>query len=237
MDQRLLTLRRGGSPLLTGLSAFWKMEEASGARADASGDGLNLTANNNPVGVAGKIGNACQLVKASNQFLSHIDDPKLHLASVSHSVVGWFNVASLGAVSVFWSKDNNGSGGNDRSASLAFYSANLHYNLFDNANNVVLDAIAPGGQIGLAAWLFIAVRYDAVAGTGNIRVGNTLNSNATKTGTPFSTASPFRVGADNGGSARNFDGAVDALGIWQRVLSDAELDLLYNSGAGKEWPF
>ena len=82
-------------------------------------------------------------------------------------------------------------------------------------------------------WYFIAAWYDAVAGTINISVNN---------GTPRSTSSPGPTSRGNGFSIGQtlgsfLAGRVQGVGVWDRVLTSAELTALYNSGNGLQFPF
>jgi hypothetical protein len=45
----------------------------------------------------------------------------------------------------------------------------------------------------------------------------------------------IRLGADSDGGS-NFIGSIDAAGIWNRALSDEEINVLYNNGTGRELP-
>jgi hypothetical protein len=56
--------------LQNGLVGWWKMDETSGNPADSSGNGNSLTNNATVTFVAGKFGNAANLVSTSNQYLS-----------------------------------------------------------------------------------------------------------------------------------------------------------------------
>jgi hypothetical protein len=38
------------------------------------------------------------------------------------------------------------------------------------------------------------------------------------------------------GGGGNFEGSIDAIGIWNRALNSAEIALLYNNGNGIELP-
>jgi len=57
----------------------------------------------------------------------------------------------------------------------------------------------------------------------------------------YNTSNPFRIGAttaSNNTTAVNFfSGQIDAVGIWNRVLTPTEITELYNSGNGKQYPY
>ena len=63
-------------------------------------------------------------------------------------------------------------------------------------------------------------------GTGDVDVMGTLNTNLSLGSRLGTTTSP-----------EEFDGIMDEVGIWNRVLSDSEITELYNGGAGLTYPF
>ena len=64
-----------------------------------------------------------------------------------------------------------------------------------------------------------AIGYSLQPGCGQVRIG----------GQP--------INGPGGTGAIPFDGAIDELGFWARELTPAELTLLYNGGAGQQYPF
>ena len=75
------------SSLFDDLVAYWNLNETSGDRADATGNGHTLT-DNNTVGYAtGKINNAASFVAANSGYLS-IADPFYYNEI---TICGWIN--------------------------------------------------------------------------------------------------------------------------------------------------
>lgn len=86
------------------------------------------------------------------------------------------------------------------------------------------------------AWTFIAAQRNGTTGDLHIRVNGTKTSNLGASASVISGTDIVEVGNRNTNGAQ-FNGAVDCLGFWNRLLTDVELDALYNSGAGLEPPF
>ena len=63
-----------------------------------------------------------------------------------------------------------------------------------------------------------------------VNVTNILTSD-----TPLTAIIPS-IGRRPGGNAYYFNGIIDEVGIWNRVLTSSEVTELYNSGAGKQYP-
>ena len=55
-------------------------------------------------------------------------------------------------------------------------------------------------------------------------------------GIPFDGDSPFRIGM-MGTSNQIWNGAVNGLGFWKRVITQEEINKLYNNGYGLAYPF
>ena len=70
---------------------------------------------------------------------------------------------------------------------------------------------------------------------GQNNVYNTVYG-ANGTNAPYAGATGFEIGSSSGQSLF-WDGLICEVGLWRRLLTAAELDFLYNSGAGRTYPF
>ena len=221
------------SSLLTSVVAFWKLEEASGTRVDATGRGNDLAPTNTPGNAAGKIGNAISLLPASTQYASIADTADLSMgAGVRCTFAGWFNCTDMSAVRMIFSKFTPA--GNQREYRLyVFTDGSVHFGVSSNGT-ASFEAATGAGVVTAGNWYYFAAWYDG----SNIKVQ--INN-----GTVFSTAfsadifngtSPFQLGQETAETLK-MNGLIDALGIWKRVLSAAELTANYNGGAGVQYPF
>jgi hypothetical protein len=79
--------------------------------------------------------------------------------------------------------------------------------------------------------------HDSVGNTINIQVNNgTADSAAHNLGVFYGTA-PFAIGARDAAAADYWDGLIDEVGFWKRVLTADERTTLYNGGNGLAYPF
>src|SRR4051812_43478016 len=102
--RRQVTKAVAASPLLTNLASYWKLEEASGTRADEIGS-QTLTDNNTVTQAVGKLGNAAQFTAANSESLSHADSATLSLGADQDFTLGaWVYLDSKGANRVIASK-------------------------------------------------------------------------------------------------------------------------------------
>ena len=205
----------------TGLVSYWKLDETTGTRVDSVGTN-HLTPTNAPGSAAGKIGTACDFESTSSQYLSHADPTPLGDEDFTYSL--WFKRESLGGNVQLIGKDTN---------------TGRCYYMFTNGSSVFLTFgdDAKTAVISVANdtnWHFVCAWHDAVADTMHIQVdGGTVGSMATAGIFPNPLVQQVRIGARQYPTAEDyFDGLIDEVGLWRRVLTAQERSDLYNGGAG-----
>lgn len=207
-----------GSTLLNNLVAFWKLDEASGVRVDATGRGNHLADNNGVARVAGKVGNAAGF-NGVDQYLSRASNADLQIDG-SFSLAGWFK-------------------GNSVSHLVAKGTSPPEYRFFigdDGLAWTIIDDL--GAEYSAIAgavdnnWHFFVAWHDADLN----QVGLAFDGGAPITaacGVPRALTGDFNLSYE----LDPYLGTLDAIGIWKRVLTSDERAELWNSGAGKEYPF
>jgi hypothetical protein len=198
------------STLTEGLLAFYKLEDLT----DSSGNGNTLTNNGGVTFSSGKIGDAANF--NGNNWLSS------NLGSVSEFTASiWCNVPTiegnqflisnwgLGSNSFFIAKSPIGSiwGG----VNSAFFN-------WDGSDTPINDQ-----------WIHAVFAYNG----SNVKVyiqGQNSNTVSSSGSVSLETLNIARAS----GEPFNATGQIDAVGIWSRALTDAEVTELYNAGAGLE---
>jgi hypothetical protein len=217
----------GRSSLLNSLVAYWKLEDLS----DSAGANT-LTNNNTTTFAAGKVGNAANMVRASVQSLSVADNAALSTGNVDYTVAGWVKFTSLQAENPIVAKGTS--------------STTLEFELYGTLTRIVCEwYVASGGSnvktvsadnfgaISTGTWYFFAMWHDSTAGTINVSVNAGTPNSAAASGGWDGTAA-FALG---GRGVVTLDGMLDEVGVWKRLLTNAELTRLYNSGNGITHPF
>ena len=77
------------SGLLTNLQAWYTLDEASGTRADSSGNGNSLTDVNTVTQAAGKLTNAAQFTRANSERLTIADNTSLSMGDIDFTLCAW----------------------------------------------------------------------------------------------------------------------------------------------------
>lgn len=224
------------STLNTGLAAYWKIDEASGSRADSGADGQTLTDNNTVTSATGIIGNAGQFVSANTEYLSRADSAIISTGDIDYTISAWAyldsetNDMSLVAKRVV--------SGNQREYRLYYQVSSARFAFTISSDGTALGTttvVANNfGYVTTNTWYNVVAMHNATANTISIAVNNgTANSEAHTTG--FDSTAMFSIGADNptGTPMNPFNGRIDEVALWKKILSAGELTELYNGGAGK----
>jgi hypothetical protein len=203
--------------LNTNLEAFWKLADTS----DASGNSRTLTNNGVVTFVAGKVGNAAQLTAASTQYLSRADEAGLSFGNEDFSLSAWFYLDSLGVARPIINK-------NTTEWRLGVTAANKVIWQLPSTN------LTHSLTLSVSTWYHVVATYDATANLMAVIVNDgTPETAADSTGATDST-NELRIGRL--GTAY-WNGKLDAIGMWRRVLTAAEITQLYAAGSGIEPPF
>lgn len=211
-------------PLLAGLAAGWKMEEASGVRADVLGIS-NLTDVNTVTQAVGKIGFAGQFVAANLEHLSCADNANLSMgAGVRFTFAAWI-WADTFVNGVIFGK----------------YGDPSYEYLFDTIGAPGALRITIGGTtfthgstMTAAAWHLCIGIYDGTNAQTQVDNG-AVTSTAHSTDAPDGT-SPLHI-SHRGDAAGYWNGRIDEVYIWKRALTLGERTELWNGGAGLSFPF
>jgi Concanavalin A-like lectin/glucanases superfamily len=214
---------------LTGLYAYYKLDETSGGATDASGNGKTLSNFGDFIGTATGILNTARDFDgvSGTTLIRNANTTDFFCGSNPFSFSFWvkfdtlplFNdVGLLNRYEPFGQREY-----------IVFLNASTHKITFniDAGDGVHAAGVAWGTAASLGTWYHVAGGWDGT----NIK----LSVNA---GT-FVTAAwstPMRNGGDNfklGYEAQSLDGKMDEFGFWiSRSLTQTEIGQLYNNGAG-----
>ena len=222
--------RGGANPLLDNLVSWWALD---GNGNDSHGTNT-LTANGSPTYTTGKVGQAASLVAASSQYFSRASNSTLQTGNINWAICAWVKLASKPAADM-------------HIASKFGITANREFLLrwtVSDRFQIVWFRDAAGTATSLSAssfaaptigvWYFVQAWHDLTAGTLNICINNgTVDSVACIGGN--AATGDFTIGA-RADVAAFWDGQLDNVAIWKRLLTTTEKTELYNAGAGIAYP-
>jgi len=221
------------SGLATGLVSYWELEESSGTRVDSHGS--NDLTDNNTVGQATGIqGDGADFEEANTEYLSITDAAQSGLdITGDHSVSFWIKRESISTGQHILGKDEYGSLGTrcysyDIKASPSgaiggFYTSGTNYTL----------GYTTSGHVDDTNWHHVVIVTDVSAETFTIYVDGDSKpvTYFRKAATTVNDGSSgFTISTSE--STLKYDGIIDEVGIWSRILTSGEVADLYNSGSG-----
>ena len=240
--------------LTDNLNAYWKIDETSdgsGAvtRLDSTANNNDLTDNNTTASGTGIINNGADFERTNSERLTITDAAQTGLNPAADlSMQFWLKFEQLpstaGGNMVLTSKW--GAGDNREYSIISLSNDNLRFALSADGTGVAgkfhtSDSnadIVVAGDVG--NWMHLIVTYDGSADTAvfykngsSVALTKLLSNTA---GTIFNGAGLFGLASEFNGS-EYFDGIMDEVGFWDRVLTADEVTELYNSGAGLAYPF
>jgi hypothetical protein len=209
--------------LYNGLKAYWKLDEASGTRVDSK-DGFDLTDDYSVGYGVGVINNGAVLDGSQTLSSSPTNFSIQNGLTISFWVKSTLGGTQVGvgfyvgtnAVYVGWLPDGNVFG--DLGHGVDGYSSQSNGNIQDDI------------------WSHVVLRADPVAETWTAVVDGTFVTRVLPASLNPDPTGSIKVGSNRDGvTSEPMTGMLDEVGIWNRALTDAEIEYLYNSGAGRQY--
>jgi len=207
------------------------MDEASGDAADSHGS--NTFTNNNTVpSGTGKLNTAFDLESTSSHYFSHTDNSDLSTGNIDFTLQAWVNPESLaGTMFIIGKWQVSG----ELEYALYYNSGNSRFEFTVSANGSSNPTAATANNFGAPStgtYVLVHAWHDAT----NDQLGIAVNAGTANT---VAYSSGVRDGTSDVNFGRNqsvpgqfWDGLLDEIGFWKRVLTAQERTDLYNGGAG-----
>jgi hypothetical protein len=178
--------------------------------------------------VAGKLGNAMSLNGSTN--LVAIDNQSLYNFPGSFSIGFWYKGSTWGS-GIDWhglvgQSMNLGSGWDIRQ-----YSNSNHIEFEMYTQSGYPGAVAGSHNVEDGAWHYIVASYNSSNFTGTIYVDGQLDSTNTLSSPLVVANRPIYIGYESQYGYHTAMG-IDELSIWNKVLTQSDVQSLYNSGNG-----
>lgn len=214
-----VSLRTKGSDayntLIASSQAYWDLE--TNTWLDAGPNGINLTASGTPVVCRGGLGNAARTRVGSSEKFVATDAAALHFGDIDWTVTCWALSSSVNTCVLF----NKGSATRD---CLIQSVSGGNYKLYVGGASIQsLDAFGSGTWHFVRVWHSAHVIYIAV---------DEGEPDSTAGTPPAATTDDVWISADKFTGASFFEGRVRHVGIFHKLLSSAEIDVLWNQGMG-----
>lgn len=221
--------------LLTSLSGYYKLEEASSTRFDITANDNDLSDVGSVARTVGHIASGANFNRTGSQRLDAATSGVYAFGDEDFAIACWVrmdqNTVNQGIVNK-WTVT-----GNQRSWSLFYLGGGTNVFRFVASNDGIAASVVDATTFGtptLGDWNFIVCWHDSVANNIHIQINNgTIETTSHTTGI-FDTQAIFNLGLIVVGGPTNeyLDGGIDELGIWRRLLNNTERTQLYNGGIG-----
>ena len=207
------------------LQGYWRLESDG---TDESDNSYTLTGTGSPTHSAGKFGNGADFEKDSSQDYTIANASCANLEiSGSQTWSCWVKLESIGK---------------HQTAIGKFDGTNAYHRLHVNSNNTVTfriaglttnEQVASTAVVTTGAWYHLCGVYDSSASKIKVFV-NGAKTELVASGSATDTNGGFSVGnLGDQASGSLFDGIVDDAAIFNRALTDAEVQFLYYGGIKK----
>jgi len=224
--------------LTDNLVSYWKLDESSGNASDSSGNSVTLTNNNTLTYTGGKINNGATFASATTKCLT--TSAGVSLFTNAFTISMWVKpaVADFSNNELFAYAPSSGSANIVKCEGTATDEA--RFIIFDSAGNFRKDYRSNTNIFAQNTWTYFTATWD---GTTLLLYANGSVLSPTKTiddgATLTSTSRYFGLGIEAPSAliGNKLDAMLDEVGIWSRALSSTEVNELYNSGNGKQYPF
>jgi hypothetical protein len=200
---------------------------------DWTGRSNNLTSNNTVPSVTGIQGNGREFTAANSEWLgaAGANNDLKFADGRDWTLTGWLWAASW--VNNTYFIGNDASGNREILFALSTGNSNcLNCNL--NPGGAGGGFVDAGSLMATSVWHFFAFTYTHSTGTIGGRVNGGVITTGTRAGGALvQSANPLNFGRRQfSGANAHFSGRLDEVAKWDRVLSTAELNTLWNNGSG-----
>jgi len=226
------------NPGVTGLRAYWKLDENTGNRYsenDALGD-VELTNNNTVASTTGHqkyTGKSANFVRANSESLSTVDgNDWLQPGNQSFGIGAWIQPHQIGTFSTILSKWAGA--GNQEYALQIHTNGKVRFYVHDGTNGFV--KYADQELMVSNNWYFATGEYNAETNIIRCGINNKWSQLAGPTTGIDITNAHFYL-ATTQDLTDYYDGLMDEVFVYMksRVLTTAEWDFLYNYGHGRRY--
>lgn len=214
----------------SGMTVWFPLDETAGILADNIAGSPNGTYTNGPISVPGMVSNA----RNFNGFNQYVDAPSaanINFGAGNFSIDAWIQMPDAGPPRVIVDKRVLPA----RGFALGTSSGQLSFILADGTASSFTFPSTPG-FVGDGNWHHVAVSVTRNSATGLVLYVDGVASppfDPTPRSGSISNTAPLRVGGPCPGfsSATHFRGNIDEVEIFNRALTAAEVQAIYNAGS------
>lgn len=194
----------------------------------------HLTDVNTVTSTTGKVGDCAQFVAANLETLTRASNASLQTGDIDFTIAAWVYLDTVGANRTVMAKNDAG----QSEYAMRYISASNRFEFFvaESGGSTKTVLATTLGAPSTATWYFLVAWYDSTNDTINISGNAGAANQTTGVNPPGATTGTFRLGLLQAGT-HAWNGRIDAVGFWKRLLTSDEITQLYRGGVGLEYPF
>jgi prepilin-type N-terminal cleavage/methylation domain-containing protein len=211
----------------SGLVGWWPLNEGAGSTAlDQSGNGNNGTWSGNLINgshyTTGKVGPYAGNFDGSTDYVNTSNMNFPNPSTGSYSVSAWVNFNSIPSYNArILSYALDASDG----FNLAFYLAGSELAFSGVKSGTKYEAV--GTSVSTGVWYFVVGEFNSISNTSSLYVNKIQGTSGNPSLGLSGSVNTLFIGQINGGSY--FPGLIDEVRVYNRALSVAEVQALYNA--------
>jgi prepilin-type N-terminal cleavage/methylation domain-containing protein len=207
----------------TGLVGYWNFEEGAGSSTvDQSGNGnAGVWSGSTPYYTSGRVGSYAGQFNGTDDVVTVSSSNTLNITQAV-TIAGWVYWRGMPDTAIHRIVDKN-----TKNYTLAIYGSNNATNpdkLIFAINNFTIGAYATF-PVSTNNWYYVVGTYDGTAA--RLYINGSFNSQGAGIANIQTSALPLTIGW--AGTGINFNGLIDDVRIYNRALSAAEIQALYNA--------
>lgn len=211
-------------------------DEASGTLLDVLGS-YDLTDHNTVGSASGLLSGARDFERGNSEYFSYASNSTFNIGDNDCHFGTWVKPESIGSKMMILCKENSGTDGGyyylsigaDGKITFEVFGA-VSFGSGGSVTANTFGALSAGTFYRVDAW------HDATANQIGVAINAGTADTASHSAGIYAGLGDFQVGGE-GGSSNFYDGLIDEIGLWKRVLTGGERTSLYNGGAGLAYPF
>ena len=225
--------------ILTGLVSYWPLEVNSGGTTPDSSFANNLTVNGAPTIAAGQFGNAYTFSSATSDYLSishgfsNLDTGLPIYAAGSYTICLWVSgLGSQGTARYVFTEASTASNNPllvFQTGNAAATRTNLDIIIRNDSGTLFLNHVISTAPVFNGVWHHIA--WVDNKGSCKLYIDGNLDTNFTYTATGTFSFNTTTLGAlVRAATSGLFTGSIDEVGLWERALSQSEIQQVRTNG-------
>lgn len=223
--------------ILDNIVSYWKMDDVSGNALDSYGSN-NLTDTNTVGTGTGIIHSARDFEQGSSEYFTIASNSTLQTGDIDFTWSAWVKMESNGDNMTILAKSDAFS--DAREYFLGYVQSANRFQFFVSQDGTGFGGSVSADTFGAPStgvWYHIVAWHDATNNQLGIAVNAGTADTASYSSGVNSDTSAFQIGSREDDLTPKWDGLIDEVGFWKRVLTSDERTSLYNAGAGLTYAF